>query len=197
MLNENFVILGVLINFFGTLNYLIATIKGKAQPNRVTWLLWAFAPLVAFSAELNKGVGIHSLFTFIVGFNPLLVFLASFVNKKAEWKLGTFDYLMGGLSLLGILLWYLTKDGNYAIFFAILGDIFAAVPTIVKSYHYPETENHWPYSTALIASIITLLTIDIWNFAHYGFPIYILIINIIFVSLIRFRLGKKLSKASL
>lgn len=190
MLNENFVILGVAINFLGGLSYLFLTIKGKVKPNRVTWFLWALAPLIAFSAEIGKGVGIQSLMTFIVGFNPLLIFFGSFVNKKAEWKLGTLDYVIGGLSLLGIFLWYLTKDGNYAISFAIVADGLAAVPTLIKSYSFPETENYLAYLTAFIAAGITLLTIDIWSFAHYGFPVYILLTTFVFVLLIKFRLGK-------
>lgn len=194
MLHPNFVILGVIINFLGGLSYFIATLKGKVKPNRVTWFLWALAPLIAFAAEIGEGVGIQSLLTFMVGFNPLLIFLASFVNKKAEWKLGILDWIMGGLSLLGILLWYLTKDGNYAIFFAIAADGLAAVPTLVKSYYFPETENYWAFLAAFIAAAITLLTIDIWNFAHYGFPLYILLITLVFVLLIRFKLGKLIQK---
>lgn len=101
MLHPNFVILGAIINFLGGLSYFIATLKGKVKPNRVTWFLWALAPLIAFSAEIGEGVGIQSLLTFMVGFNPLLIFFASFVNKKAEWRLGTLDYVMGGAFFVG------------------------------------------------------------------------------------------------
>lgn len=93
MLNENFVILGAVILAIGSLSYLIDTLKGKVKPNRVTFFLWALAPLIAFAAEIKQGVGIQSLMTFMVGFSPLLIFLASFVNKKAEWKLGSFDFI--------------------------------------------------------------------------------------------------------
>ncbi len=190
MIPENFVILGLVFNFLGGLSYLIATLKGKVKPNRVTWFLWAIAPLVAFFAEIGEGVRIQALMTFMVGFNPLVIFLASFVNKKAEWKLGPLDYVMGGLSLLGIFLWYLTKNGNYAIFFSISADGLAAIPTLIKSYYYPETENYWAFLAAFISAAITLLTIDVWNFAHYGFPLYILLLNLVFVPLIKFKLGK-------
>jgi len=99
MLNENFVVLGVLLQFIGGLSYLIDTIKGKIQPNKVSWFMWCIAPLVAFAAEISQGVGILSLTTFITGFVPLLVFSASFLNKKAEWKITKFDLLCGVLSL--------------------------------------------------------------------------------------------------
>ncbi len=194
MLHPNFVILGVLIGFIGGISYLISTIKGKTKPNRVTWFLWALAPLIAFTAEIKEGVGIQSLMTFGVGFGPLLVFLASFVNKKSVWKLKRFDFACGTLAIIGLFLWYVTRNGNFAIFFSILADGMAAVPTLVKSYSFPETENYHVYLTAAISAAITFLTIDTWNFAHFGFPLYILILCTIFVFLIKFRAGEIITR---
>lgn len=128
--------------------------------------------------------------TFGVGFSPLLVFLASFVNKESVWKLRRFDFVCGALAIIGLFLWYVTRNGNFAIFFSILADGMAAIPTLVKSYSFPETENYHVYLTAAISAAITLLTIDIWDFAHFGFPVYILILCTIFVSLIKFKAGK-------
>lgn len=190
MLNSNFVILGAIIGFAGTLSYLISTLKGETKPNRVTWIIWAIAPLVAFSAELSKGVGIQSLMTFMFGFSPLLIFFASFVNKRSEWKLGRLDFACGGLSILGLVLWLFLREGNIAIFFAILADGLAAIPTIVKSWRFPETENYVVFLTAAISAGITILTIQTWNFAHYGFPIYILLVCILLTLLIKFKLGR-------
>jgi len=192
MLHPNFVLLGVLISFVGGLSYLIDTVKGKTQPNRVSWFIWALAPLIAFSAEINKGVGIQSLMTFIVGFNPLLIFLASFVNKKSEWKLGKLDIVCGVLAVSGMVAWLLLKEGNVAIFFSILADGIAGVPTIIKSYFFPETENYQVFLGGAISALLTLLTIQVWTFAHYAFPVYIFLICLLLLLLIKFKLGKKL-----
>jgi hypothetical protein len=73
MLDERLIIVSTIIYFIGGLSYLIDTLKGKVKPNRITWFLWAVAPLIAFSAELQKGVGLVSLMTFSMGFLPLLV----------------------------------------------------------------------------------------------------------------------------
>lgn len=190
MLDPNFVIVGAVIGFIGGISYLVDTLKGKTKPNKVTWFLWSLVPLIAFSAELNKGVGIQSLMTFMVGFSPLLIFLASFVNKKSYWKLSKLDYVMGLFALTGIVLWILLDEGNYAIFFGILADFLAAVPTIVKSFKFPETENYWIFLAYMISSGLTILTIDIWNFPHYGFPIYIFALTTLLFVLIKFKLGK-------
>ena len=95
MLNENFVIVGIIITFVGSSSYLIDTIRGKVQPNKVSWFLWALAPILAFFAEIQQGVGIQSLLTFTVGFIPAVIFIASFVNKKSYWKLEKLDVVCG------------------------------------------------------------------------------------------------------
>ncbi len=194
MLNANFVIFGAVLNLFGSVSYVISTLKGKTSPNRITWSLWALAPLIAFSAQIAKGVGIQSLMTFMVGFGPLMVLIASFVNRKSVWKLTTFDFICGGLSVVGLILWTVTKEGNVAIALAIAADTLAAIPTVVKSYKAPETENANIYLFAAISAGITLLTLDNWSFEYSGFPVYILVICAFLYALIKFKFGKKFQR---
>lgn len=190
MINDNFAILGAFIFFFGSIGYFIDTIKGKVKPNRVTWFLWTLAPLIAFTAQVQQGVGIQSLLTLMTGLIPLFIFIASFVNKKSYWKIGRLDLICGTLSILGLLLWWVTKVGNIAIVFAILADLLAGLPTIIKSYKAPETENYLIYFADAISAALTLLTIKTWNFATYGFPVYILIADSLLALLIRSKIGK-------
>lgn len=192
MLHPNFAILAAIINFAGGLSYLILTIKGKTQPNRVTWFLWALAPMIAFSAELGKGVGAEALFTFSTGFNPLLIFLASFINKHSTWKLSKLDYVYGSLSLLGLLLWQLTGEGNLAITFAIFSDGLAAVPTLIKSYHEPESESYYIFLTGMFTSLLTILSLSAWDYSHIAFPLYIFSICTVLFILIKFKIGNYL-----
>ena len=191
MINDNFVFLGAAIFFFGSIGYFVDTIKGKVKPNRVTWFIWSLAPLIAFIAQLKQGVGIHqALLTFMVGFIPLIIFIASFVNKKAYWKIGKLDIICGVLSLVGLFLWYITGTGIIAIFFAILADGLAAFPTVIKSFKFPETENWILYFANAISAGITLLTIKIWNPETFAFPLYILLLTLLLSVLIKFKIGK-------
>lgn len=193
MISDKFVIFAALLNLWGSLGYANLTLKGKVKPNRVTFSLWALAPLVAFGAQIGEGVGLQSLMTFMVGFGPLIVLITSFMNKESYWQLKKFDYVCGGLSIIGLGLWAITGEGNLAIFFAILADGLAALPTVVKSYIAPKTENWFLYFLAVISAIVTLLTIDKWTFAYWGFPVYILAICIVITVLVKFELGKKVS----
>ena len=192
MLHSNFVIVGTLIGAVGSVAYLIETVKGKVKPNRVSFLLWSIAPLIAFFAQIKQGVGLEALMTFSTGFLPLTIFIASFVNQQAEWKVTRFDLLCGFLSLVGLALWLITRVGNVAIFFSVVADALAAIPTLVKAYKHPDTEVAWPWIATVFGVILTLLTLSTITFANSGFILYILVVNILIYVLVQFRLGEKL-----
>jgi len=152
------------------------------------------APIIAFAAEIKQGVGLQSLMTLSVGIFPLAIFFASYLNRKAYWKLNRFDLTCGALSLIGLVLWQVTKVGNIAIFFSIISDGLAYVPTIAKAYKFPETESAWPWLADSINGLLTLLTITTWNFANFGFPLFFLIISLLVYIPVQFKLGKSLNK---
>lgn len=193
MLDVHFVILGAVIGIAGMLSYVRDTIRGVTQPNRVTWLMWAIAPLIAFAAELQAGVGLRSLMTFVVGFGPLLIFVASFVNRRSAWRIGTFDLLCGALSAAGLLTWLVTRHGTVAVVASIVADALAATPTLRKSWSAPETESASAYVTAAVNALITVLTIDRFTTASAAFPLYILVIASAESALVLARLGPRLA----
>jgi hypothetical protein len=189
MLPGYFVIVGTLIGASGSVAYLLSTLKGKIRPNRVSFLLWSIAPIIAFFAQITQGVGLEALMTFSTGFLPLTVFIASFINRQAKWRLTGFDLTCGVLSFLGLMLWMITKVGNIAILFSILADGLAAIPTIVKAYKFPDTEIAWPWLATVVGIILTLLTLSAFTFANCGFILYILVVNTVIFVLVQFRPG--------
>jgi hypothetical protein len=155
--------------------------KGQTKPNRVTWFMWSIAPFIATAAALSNGVGLAVIPVFMSGFSPFLVFTASFFNKKAYWKLSSFDYLCGLLSGLAIAIWFVTKDPNLALIFAIVSDALAAAPTLIKAWHNPETESAWPFIIGVFSPMTSFLVATVWGFSELAFPAYLIAINIILV----------------
>lgn len=195
MLDVHFVILGAVIGSVGMLMYLRDTLRGVTQPNRVTWMLWAAAPLLAFAVEVDQGVGLDSLMTFTVGFGPLLIFLASFRSPGAVWSIGPLDYACGGLSLAGLAVWLVTRHGTAALVASIVADALAALPTLRKSLWRPETETAAAYVTAVINAGITLLTVETATSANLAFPVYIFLMAGVESTLVLTRVGPRLRKA--
>ena len=191
MLDKSFVLVGTLIGSGGAVAYLADTLRGRVKPNRVSFLLWSIVPMIAFAAQVQQGVGLEALMTFSTGFLPLLTFAATFINKKAEWKVSRFDLACGFLSLLGLALWLVTKVGNLAILLGILADALAALPTLAKAYRHPETELAWPWLATCVGVVLTLLTLESWTFANSGFIVYIFLVDLLIYCVVRFRLGTR------
>ena len=167
------VLLTIPLAIYGGGSYLRDTIIGRAKPNKVSWLLWSVAPLVATFAEISKGVTWAVLPVFMSGFVPLCIFITSLFSKKSYWKLTVFDYLCGFFSVLALTMWAVTKDANLAIIFAIASDGFAAMPTLKKAWINPETESGMPYITGLIGATTSFVAISSWVFPQYAYPIFL------------------------
>lgn len=198
MINSNWIYVGVVINLIGSAGYVITTLQGKTKPNRVTFGLWALAPMIAFAAMMQEGVSFQDgLMTFMAGFAPLMILVASFVNKKSKWKLSTFDMICGALSILGLIAWAITRTGTIAIIFSILADGLAGVPTLRKAWTNPESENYMAFLGGGISALLTLLAITQYDFQHLAFPVYIFIICIVLAVVVKFRLGPRFSKKKL
>jgi hypothetical protein len=195
VISVNWVYVGSAIGALGTAVYLRDTLRGTTKPNRVTWLLWAVAPLLAAAVELDQGVGLRALPTFMVGFMPLLVFLCSFHNRESVWKIRRIDYACGGMSAVGTLVWLVTRNGVLAISAAIVADFLAGVPTLMKSWTHPETETVHTYIGAVISMVILLLTIDHWTFDVAAFPIFIVCVGSVEVFLVGWEPGPRWRKS--
>ena len=186
MIDRHFAIVAALVTVTGSAGYALDTLRGRTEPNRVSWLLWAIAPLIAFAAELSEGVGIKALMTFGVGFGPALVVIASFLDERAYARVGRLDIACGVLSVAALAMWAITGKGDVAIAFSILSDAFAAIPTLDKARRAPHTESPKAFVGGVGGAIITLLTIPSgdWVFAGFGFPLYILLIDATLLTLI-------------
>lgn len=171
------VLVGAAVQTIGIANYIKEILWGGCKPNKVTWLMWSIAPLIATFAAFSDGVRWSVLPVFMSGFGPLLVFITSFLNPNAYWKLERFDYLCGACSILALVFWWITKDPNIAIIFAIASDGFAAVPTLIKLWKYPETETVSPFTSGLFSALTSFAAIKAWGFSSYAFPIYLVVIN--------------------
>jgi hypothetical protein len=176
---EYLVIIAAIGSLAAALVYIRSMFRGNTKPNRVSWLMWSIAPLIAFAASVYSGVGWATLPVFMSGFSPLLILIASFFTKKACWNLAKFDYTCGVLSGLALVLWWLTKEPNVAIVFAIASDSLAAVPTLTKSWKYPQTESVWPFMIGALGAASSYSVIIAWTFSAYAFPTYLIAVNLL------------------
>jgi len=176
------VVLSAVIMIAGAYAYIRDTIKGKTKPNRVTWFMWALAPLIGAGAAWSSDAdGWATIRIFLAGFFPLVVFIASFANRQSYWKITPFDLLCGALSLVALLFWVIADSPRTAILLAASADGLASLPTLIKTWRYPETETGLTYVAGLISIILVIPSISVWNVENAAFQVYLLIVNSLLV----------------
>ncbi len=172
------VFVSALVSIAGSAAYIRDTLAGRTKPNRVSWSMWALAPLIGTAAAFSAHADIWATTRiFLSGFLPLIVFLASFFNKQSYWKLTPFDMLCGVCSVLAFIVWGVVDSPQLAILLAALGDGFAALPTIVKAWKYPETETGLTYVASFVSVVLIIPSIPRWDIANSAFQIYLLTAN--------------------
>ncbi len=175
------VLVGAAAQFVGIFIYIKGTIQGKIKPNKVTWLMWSIAPLIATAAALSTGVRWAAVPVFMSGFGPLLVFIFSFVNPKSYWKLEKFDYFCGAFSILALVLWAVTKEPVIAIIFAIASDASAALPIIIKSWKHPDSERPEAFMAGMFSALTSFFVLKTFSFSEIAFPVYLVLVCAILI----------------
>ncbi|RFB78643.1 hypothetical protein [Methylovirgula sp. 4M-Z18] len=175
------VLLGSCLNLIGTWRYCRAILAGRVQPNLVTWIMWALAPLIGVAAELYSGVTWAVLPVFMAGFGPLCVTCVALLTHHSTWVPRPRDYACGVFSFLALILWQITKDPDIAILFAVLSDGAALLPTLFKTWTHPDSETPVPFALAVCSSLSALPVIEHWTFASLAFPLYLMTANSIMV----------------
>jgi len=181
MLPENIIYLGVTASVIAYFFYFKNIFFGNTKPNLVSWSIWALAPFIAVFFQLKAGASLSVLPVFMAGFGPFLVIIISLFRKNSIWTINQLDIICGILSLIALVLYVLTHNLGIAIIFAILSDGLAAIPTIAKSWKFPETETSTVYLAGIFSNTLGLLIIKNWIFTIYSFGIYNILINIAIV----------------
>lgn len=159
----------IVLSLVSPIFYTKSILAGKAKPHRVTRLIVWLAAVVGVLGILGS--------TNIAGLIFACIFLA-----RASYLLGmSLIYGVGGASkldryclaigILALALFAITGNGLLAIAFGILADLIAYIPTFVKTWHKPKSEDPTFFIIETIASLFAVFAI--WEFrADILFPIY-------------------------
>ena len=177
MLPENIAYITIFITIAGYFFYFKNILYGQTKPNLVSWFLWMLGPFIGVFFQLKAGAGLSVIPVFLAGFGPLVVIVISLLRKNSIWKIGKLYIICGILALLALVFYVFTHNLGISILFAILSDGLAAIPTLTKSWKFPETETASVYAVGIINNILGLLIIKNWVFTIYSFGIYFILIN--------------------
>lgn len=85
------------------------------------------------------------------------------------------------LTVLLLVYWVTAKDVRISTLLAIMIDVIAVIPTLIKTYNIPKSEIYPPWMLAGIGGLISLLAVPKLDWVLIIYPAYIFVANYIIV----------------
>lgn len=169
------IVISTILALVAPVVYIRSILKGGAKPHRTTRLvllvittlsatsLWANGSRIAFWLALAAVIGSTTIFTLSIKYG------------MGGW--GKLDIGCLVIAFFGIVLWQLTNNPFLGLASSIVADFVGMVPTLVKTYRFPETEEWRFFGIEGVATILSLVAIGQLNFQEMLYPFYLMIIN--------------------
>src|SRR3990167_10674293 len=194
LMSNLYEILGIIAGILalvGYIPYIYTTVRGKTRPNKATWIIWTvIGGLIAFSYlfEGDKNTIWLPLGYFI---GPLIVAILSFRFGYSEWtKLDIICLVVGGISIIP---WIIADNAMFTLLINVFIDATGAIPTLVKTYREPETEDLTAWFIFFVANTLEIFAIEQWNLAAL-YPVYLFILaGLMVLFILRDKLKNKIT----
>ena len=170
--------------------------RKESNPHVLSWLGWAFITLIGSLAMIDSGSKWSTLFIFANSFSCFTIATYSIYKKVGVWSTTIYDFLFFGLGILGIILWQTLDLPIAAIFLSVTADVFFSIPTLVKIYKNPKSENYVAWIPYCIAGIFGVLAISRLTLSEILYPTYVCVINIVMLLMILLLKEKNINAVS-
>lgn len=184
-MRELAVIIASVLAIIGNVPYLMDVLRKKIQPHPYTWLVWSIVSGVTFSGQVIKGGGIGSIPTGIAEAFTIIIFVFSLrYGFKNIQRRDTYFLI---IALIGLIPWALTKDPTISVITVVSIDVVAFIPTLIKAWQYPKSENQILFIMNVLRHILTLFSLRTYNIATTLHSIAMIITNTLMVSILSVR----------
>jgi fructose-specific phosphotransferase system IIC component len=112
----------------------------------------------------------------------VITFIAGFKNRKrqdCEQRARKIEAVCCLFVIVAVAGWLVTSRPMVALTLSMLGNFFAAVPTIAKTWKAPRTESFSGWAVLVLAAICALASLETVSAATIIVPAYILIESLV------------------
>ena len=159
----------------GYARYFFAIQKGEAKPHRVTRIVLFCSMLLSTLSFYVAGatVSLLAAVPLLIGSGVILVL--SFKYGVGGWE--TIDVICLVLGIAGLVFWQVHNNPDYGIYFGIGAQALGMIPTFVKTYRSPESEDFLFWFLHASAGAIALVFAPKTHFSQFVLPVYMIANN--------------------
>jgi len=185
-MKEILIIVSSVVSLAGTIPYIRDILRGRTKPRIVSWLTWAILTGVAMVASYMDHQYPSAILAACMTLNSVAVVVLGTV-KHGRMLFDRFDIACQLLVICGLGAWYLFQSPAVAIVAVIVIDLIAGLPTLRHAWRYPGEETAFVFTTACIASVITMFVAESFAITAIAYPLYLILFNGFVVYLIKGR----------
>lgn len=183
-LEGNLVLFGVFASFIGILAffpYIRDIITGATQPHRASWLIWTVMSSIALFSQLYEGASTSLLYAGAQTMMTVLVFVLSVLFGSGK-LLHKVDFLLLGVALVGLIMWYQSDSAVYALLCAVGISAIGGVAIAVKAFLFPDSETLSAWLLCLVGAVFGMLSVGLSSdWVLYVYPAYLLVLYAVIV----------------
>lgn len=168
------IVAGILA-FGSYLFYIASILRGQTKPNRASWWVWAGMGIVVWLSYYYSGARESLWVPLSEVIGPIIAAILSIKYGEGGWTPFDRKCLFGIVIVL--LLWWIFNSPVIALAAGLSIDLFAALPTIKKSYLKPFEENLTAWILVVVANFLNLFAISTWTFGVVLHPVYYTLIT--------------------
>ncbi len=181
--------ISALLSIIMVIPYIYDIFLQKTKPERASWFIWLVLMSIAFFSQYAEGATDSLWLTGGQLVGVLLVFILSI--KYGIGGLTKRDISALFFSMIGLLIWFITKNAVYALVIVVIIDAIGIWLTVLKTYEEPGTETLSTWVMSGTASFFGALSIGTFNFILLLYPLYLLLANLSVAGTIVLRRTKK------
>lgn len=174
-------IIAGILSLVGFVPYIVSILQNKTHPNEASWIIWTVVGALLALTYYADGDpnAIWLPFSYFIG--PFIVAILSLHYGYSKWSMLDKTCLVA--AVISIIPWLLSDNATMTLLINVLIDGAGAIPTLIKSYLKPETEDLTAWVIFFIANTIELFAIKTWNLSA-TYPLYLFFLVGIIVILI-------------
>lgn len=171
----------IIFSLISPISYSKSMMHHKAKPHRVTRLIVWFASIAGVLGVLHTANYAAFIFAFLFYLRASYILLMSLKYGTAGST--TLDKSCLTIGILALILYFITGNGLLTILLGISADLIGFIPTYVKTYNKPFSEDPVFFIIECVASLFGLIAIGSFQIGIL-FPFYMLICDLFVLALI-------------
>ncbi len=170
---------------WGYIIYIMDMFKWKTKPHLFSWIIFLILGTISFLIQYNDWAGPGAWGALWAALIALIITALAF--KYGDKHITKGDTVSFTLALISIIFYLILPDPTYSLLLVMFIIGLAFYPTFRKSWNKPSEETFMTYVLAWSRYFISIFAIYHFSFLTLTYPIYLVIINISFITMVLIR----------